>query len=113
MIASGEGNVGRLALDDSLAHDIEAMVAEVKGTMADFSSIMANLETTTGEVGRGQVVPLAGDDARTKFLLICSILNVTSRVRIGSQHVRFAANKNYDARPVLSQLDAYNKCKFL
>ena len=49
-ISAGEGNVGRLIVDDSLAREVEAVVAEARATVASFSTVVANLEAASGDV---------------------------------------------------------------
>jgi phospholipid/cholesterol/gamma-HCH transport system substrate-binding protein len=49
-ISAGEGNVGRLIVDDSLAREVEAVVAEARTTIAAFSTVVANLEAASGDV---------------------------------------------------------------
>lgn len=49
-ISAGEGNVGRLIVDDSLAREVEAVVAEARATVASFSTVVTNLEAASGDV---------------------------------------------------------------
>jgi phospholipid/cholesterol/gamma-HCH transport system substrate-binding protein len=49
-VAAGEGTVGRLLTDDTLLRQLETTVGELNKSMSSISAIIANLETTTGEV---------------------------------------------------------------
>ncbi|HXZ00731.1 MAG TPA: MlaD family protein [Stellaceae bacterium] len=49
-INKGEGNVGRLVGDETLARDLEAAVAEARGEVANVARIIAQLELAMGNV---------------------------------------------------------------
>lgn len=66
-IEKGEGNIGRLLVDDTLVTDVEGILAEARGAAVGFARILDNFDATSEEVRK--MVSGAGGDGAVQALL--------------------------------------------
>lgn len=66
-IEKGEGNIGRLLVDDTLVTDVEGILAEARGAAVGLTRILDNFDATSEEVRK--MLSGAGGDGAVQALL--------------------------------------------